>query len=63
MNEKIISKVKFKNQFYKVHIKIGRNEVDFLSLKNYIVEINESASTTKTSYYDNLGKNSNDSTI
>ena len=32
MNEKIKSKVKSKNQLYKVCIKNGRNEVDFLNL-------------------------------
>ena len=63
MNEKIKSKTKFKNQLFKVRIKIGRNEVNFLNLKNYIAELNESALTTKTSYYDNLRKSSNDSTI
>ena len=40
MNEKIKSKVKSKNQLYKVYIKNGRNEVDFFSLKNSIAELN-----------------------
>ena len=33
MNEKIKSKEKFKNQLYKVCIKNGRNEDDYLILK------------------------------
>ena len=63
MNEKIKSKVKSKNQICKVYIKSGRNGVDFLILKNSIAEFNELASTTKTSYYENLGKKLNDPTI
>ena len=63
MNEKIKSKVKSKNQPYKVHIKNGRNEVSFLNLKNSIAELNELFSNTKTFYYENLGKKLNDPTI
>ena len=59
MNEKNKSKVKFKNQLYKVYIKNGRNKVDFLNLKNSIAELKELASTTKTSYYENLEKKLN----
>ena len=33
MNEKTKSKVKSKNELYKVYIKNDRNEVDFLNLK------------------------------
>ena len=51
-NEKIKSKGKSKNH-EKVYIKIGRNKVD---LKNSIAEPNDLVSTTKTSYYENLGK-------
>ena len=63
MNEKIKSKVKSKNQLYKVYTKNGRNEVDFLNLKNSIAELNELVSTTKPLYYKNLGKKLNDPTI
>ena len=41
MNEKIKSKVKCKNQLYKVYIKNSRSEVDFLNLKDSIAELNE----------------------
>ena len=43
--------------------KNGTNEVDFLNLNNSIAELNELVSTTKTSYYDYLGKNRHDETI
>ena len=57
MNEKTKSKVKSRNQIYKVYIKNGRNEVDILNLKNSIAELNKLLSTTKTCYCKNLGKN------
>ena len=63
MNQKINSKVKLKNKLYKVYIKNCTNEVDFLNLKNSIAELNGIISTTKTSYYENLGKKINDQTI
>ena len=63
MNQKIKSKVKLKNKLYKVYIKNCTNEVDFLNLKNSIAELNGIISTTKTSYYENLGKKLNDQTI
>ena len=63
MNKKTKSKVKFKNQLYKVHIKKGRNKVDFLNLKNSIAELTELVSTTKRSYYKNSGEKLNDPTI
>ena len=63
MNEEIKSKVKFKDQLYKVYMKNDRNEVDFLNLKNSIAELTELDSTIKTSYYENLGKKLNDPTI
>ena len=63
MNEKIKSKVKSKNQLYKVYIKNDRNKVDFLNLINSIAELNKLVSTNKTSYYENLGKKLNDPTI
>ena len=63
MNEKIKSKVKSKNQLFKVYIENSSNEVDFLNLKNSIAELNKLISTTKTSYYENLGKKLNEATI
>ena len=63
MNGSIRSKVKSKNQLYKICIKNGGNKVDFLSLKNSIAELNKFVSTTKTSYYENLGKKLNDPTM
>ena len=60
MDEKIKSKAKSKNQLYKVYKKNGRREVDFLNLNNSITELNELVSTTKTTYYENLGKTLND---
>ena len=57
MNEEIKSKVKSKNQLYKVYIKNGRNEVDLLNLKNSIAELNELVSTLKHPTMKTLGKN------
>ena len=54
MNERIKFKVKSKNQLYKAYVKNGRNEVDFLNLKNSITELSELVSTTKRSHYENL---------
>ena len=39
MNEKIKSKVKSRNQIYKVYIKNGRNEVDILNLKILLLNL------------------------
>ena len=63
MNEKIKSKVKSENQLYELYTKNCRNEVDFLNLKNSITELNDLVSTSKTSYYENLGKKLNEPTI
>ena len=62
MNGKIKSKAKYKDQLYKVCIKNCRNKVDLINLKNSIAELNELVSTTKTSYYENLGEKLNDAT-
>ena len=56
MNKEIKSKVKSKNQLYKVYIKNGRNEVDLLNLKNSIAELNELVSTLKHPTMKTLGK-------
>ena len=56
-------KVKSKDQLYKLYIKNGRNELALLNLKNSVAELNELVSTTKTSYYENLGKKLNNPTI
>ena len=59
MNETIKSKVKAKNILYKQYIQNGRFESDFIFLENLIAELNELISSTKTSYYENLGKKLN----
>ena len=56
-------KVKSKDQLYKLYIKNGRNELALLNLKNSVAELNELVSTTKISYYENLGKKLNNPTI
>ena len=63
MNEKIKFKVKSKHQFYKMYIKNGRNEVEFLSVINSITDFNDLVSTTNTSYQENLRKKLNDTTV
>ena len=56
MNETIKSKIKAKNILYKKYIQNGRFESDFIFLENLITELNELISSTKASYYENLGK-------
>ena len=63
MNEKIKSKVEFKNQLYKVYIKNSRNEADFLNFKKSVAELKELVSASKTSYLENLVKKIDDPTI
>ena len=40
MNEKTKSKIKSNNELYKINIKIGRNENDFLNLENLFIKLN-----------------------
>ena len=56
MNEKIKSKIKSKNLFYKQYIHNGRKESDLIVLENLITELNELISSTKALYYDKIGK-------
>ena len=59
MNESIKSKMKAKYILYKKYIQNGRFESDFIFLENLITELNELISSTKASYYENLGKKLN----
>ena len=59
MNETIKSKMKAKNILYKKYVQNGRFESDFVFLENLITELNELISSTKASYYENLGKKLN----
>ena len=59
MNETIKSKMKARNILYKKYIQNGRFESDFIFLENLITELNELISSTKASYYENLGKKLN----
>ena len=59
MNETIKLKIKVKNALYKNYIQNGRFESDFDYLQNLIIELNELISSTKTLYYENLGKRLN----
>ena len=59
MNETIKSKIQAKNALYKQYIENGRLESDFVFLENLITEFNESISSTKTLYYENLAKKLN----
>ena len=59
MNETIKSKMKATNILYKKYIQNGRFEIDFNFLENLVTELNESISSTKALYYENLGKKLN----
>ena len=56
MNETIKSKMKAKNILYKKYIQNRRFESDFIFLENLLTELNELISSTKASYYENLGQ-------
>ena len=59
MNETIKSKMKATNILYKKYIQNGRFKIDFNFLENLVTELNESISSTKALYYENLGKKLN----
>ena len=59
MNETVKSKMKAKNILYKKYIQNGTFESDFIFLENLTTELNELISSTKASYYENLGKKLN----
>ena len=55
--------MKAKNMLYKTYIHSGRFENDFIFLENLITELNELISSTKASYYENLGKKLNSNSL
>ena len=57
MNENIKSKIKAKNKLYQEYVKKGRQETDFCALEESVRNLNDLMLQTKTSYYENLGKN------
>ena len=57
MNENIKSKIKAKNKLYQEYVKKGRQETDFCALEESVCNLNDLMLQTKTSYYENLGKN------
>ena len=59
MNETVKLKIKEKDTMYNKYIKNGRFESDFVLLETSIIELNELIDTTKTLYYENLGKKLN----
>ena len=59
MNETIKSKMEAKNILCKKYIQNGRFESDFIFLENLTTELNRLISSTKASYYENLGKKLN----
>ena len=59
MNETVQLKIKEKDTMYNKYIKNGRLESDFVLLETLIIELNELTDTTKTLYYENLGKKLN----
>ena len=63
MNENIKSKIKAKNKLYQVYVKKGRQETNFCALEESVRNLNDLIQQTKTSYYENLGKNLNDPTL
>ena len=59
MDEITKFKIKTKNLLFKQYIQNGRFESDFVFLETLINEINEVISSTKSLYYENLGKKLN----
>ena len=57
MIETIKVKVKAKDNMCKKYIQNRRFEYDLVLLETLITELNESVSTAKALYYENLGKN------
>ena len=56
-------KKKRKNNFYQVYVKKGSQETDSCALEESVRNLNDLILQTKTSYYENLGKKFNDSTL
>ena len=59
INETIKSKIKAKLILQKKYIQNGKFESDFIFLENSLTELNQLISSTKASYYENLGKKLN----
>ena len=59
MKETVKLKIKEKDTMYNKYIKNGRFDSDFVLLETLIIELNELIDTTKTLYYENLGKKLN----
>ena len=56
MNETIKSKMKARQILYQKYIQDRRFESDFIFLENLLTKLNQLISSTKASYYENLGK-------
>ena len=59
MNKTVKLKIKEKDTMCSKYIKSGRFESDFVLLETLIIELHELIDTTKTLYYENLGKKLN----
>ena len=59
MNETTKSKIKATNALYKKYIQNRRVKSAFACLENFIIELNESISSTKALYYENLTRKLN----
>ena len=59
MNETTKSKIKATNTLYKKYIQNRRVKSEFACLENFIIELNESISSTKALYYENLTRKLN----
>ena len=59
MNENIKPEIETRNLHYKQYIQNGRFESDFALLETFKTELNELISSSKSLYYENLGKKLN----
>ena len=59
MNETIKLKIKTRDKLYKQYVENGRFESDFMIIETLITEINDSITSTKDLYYNNLAKRLN----
>ena len=62
-NENIKAKIESKALFCKQYTQNCRKESDLVVLENLITELNELISSTKSLYYENFGKKSDDSLL
>ena len=63
MNENIKWKIKAKNKLYQVFINRARQEIKLCALEEPVRNLHDLILQTKTSYYENLEKKPNDSTL